>query len=186
MEDKQIIRLLFARVEQALEIIATQFGPRLLQTARNILRSHQDAEECVNDTYLAVWNAIPPKEPNPLAGYIYKTGRNIALKRLRNDTAQKRDSRYDVSLEELANCIIGSSIDDAISARELGQAIDRFLDTVSRDNRVIFLRRYWFGDPVWNIAATLGYTESAVSVRLNRMRSKLRIFLAKEGYLDGE
>ena len=73
MEDKQIIRLLFARAEQALEVLGKQFGPRLLHTARNILSSHQDAEECVNDTYLAVWNAIPPKEPDPLSGYVYTT-----------------------------------------------------------------------------------------------------------------
>ena len=183
MNDKQIIHLLFARAEQALEVLARQFGPRLLQTALNILRSPRDAEECVNDTYFAVWNAIPPKEPDPLAGFVYKTGRNIALKRLREDTAQKRDSRYDLSLEELANCIGNAGLDDAVSARELGQAIDRFLDTVSQDSRVIFLRRYWFGDGVRDIARILGYSESAVSVRLNRTRNKLRDYLEKEGYL---
>lgn len=183
MEDKQIIRLLFARAEQALEILVKQFGPRLLHTARNILGSHQDAEECVNDTYLAVWNAIPPKEPDPLAGFIYKTGRNLALKRLRNDTAQKRDSRYDLSLEELANCISGGSLDEALSARELGLAIDRFLDTLPRESRVMFLRRYWFGDSVQEIAKALGYREGAVSVRLNRVREKLRTYLEQEGYI---
>lgn len=183
MDDKQIIRLLFARAEQALEILARQFGSRLLQTALNILQSRRDAEECVNDTYFAVWNAIPPKKPDPLAGYIYKTGRNIALKRLRDDSAQKRDSRYDLSLEELAGCIGQSGLAEAVSARELGRAIDRFLDTVSHDSRVIFLRRYWFGDSVRDIARILGYSESAVSVRLNRTRNKLRSYLEKEGYL---
>ena len=183
MEDKQIIRLLFARAEQALEVLAQRFGPRLLQTAINILRSHRNAEECVNDTYLTVWNSIPPKEPEPLAGFVYKIGRNLALKRLRDDTAQKRDSRYDLSLEELANCIGSASVDDVVSARALGLAIDRFLDTISRDSRVIFLRRYWFGDGVKDIARILGYSESAVSVRLNRTRNKLRAYLKKEGYL---
>jgi DNA-directed RNA polymerase specialized sigma24 family protein len=77
MNDKQIIRLLFARAEPVLEVLARQFGPRLLQTAINILESHRDAEECVNDTYLAIWNSIPPKEPDPLAGFVYKTGRNL-------------------------------------------------------------------------------------------------------------
>ena len=101
MSDQTIIRLLFARAEQALELLAHRFGARLLQTASNILSNLQDAEECVNDTYYAVWNAIPPREPDPLSGFVYKTGRNLALKRLRDNTAGKRDSRYDLSLEEL-------------------------------------------------------------------------------------
>ena len=134
MNDKQIIRLLFARAEPVLEVLARQFGPRLLQTAINILESHQDAEECVNDTYLAIWNSIPPKEPDPLAGFVYKTGRNLALKRLRDDTAQKRDSRYDLSLEELADCFGEDTLAETVSARELGLAIDRFLDTVGHDH----------------------------------------------------
>ena len=105
MEDKKIIKLLFQRAEQALDLLAARFGPRLLLTARNILSDHQDAEECVSDTYLAIWNAIPPKEPDPLAGFVYKTGRNLALKRLRYETARKRDSRYDLSMEELSSCL---------------------------------------------------------------------------------
>lgn len=186
MEEKQIIRLLFARAEQALEILARQFGARLLQTAKNILRSHRDAEECVNDTYLAVWNAVPPKEPDPLAGFVYKTGRNLALKRLRDDTALKRNSRYDLSLEELEGCLAGGSLDEELSARELGLVIDCFLDTLPRDSRVIFLRRYWFGDSVREIAKALGYSENAIAVRLNRTRSKLRTHLEKEGYLHAQ
>ena len=79
MEDKKIIKLLFQRAEQALDLLAARFGPRLLLTARNILSDHQDAEECVSDTYLAIWNAIPPREPDPLAGFVYKTGRNLAM-----------------------------------------------------------------------------------------------------------
>ena len=183
MNDKQIIHLLFARSEQALDVLAQQFGPRLLQTATNILQSHRDAEECVNDTYLVVWNAIPPRKPDPLAGFVYKIGRNIALKRLRDDSAQKRNSRYNLSLDELAYCFGEDSLDKTISAQELGRAIDRFLDTVSHDSRVIFLRRYWFGDGIKDIAKILGYSENAVSVRLNRTRSKLRAYLEKEGYL---
>ena len=183
MDDKQIIRLLFARAEHALELLAQRFGPRLLQTALNILHSYRDAEECVNDTYLAVWNAIPPRKPDPLAGFVFKTGRNLALKRLRYDTAQKRDSRYDLSLEELARYIGGTELEETLSAQELGRAIDRFLDTVSCDSRVIFLRRYWFGDSVRDIARILGYSEGAVSVRISRTCRKLREHLEKEGYL---
>lgn len=96
MDDKPIIRLLFDRSEQALAHLARKFGPRLFLTARNILGDDQDAEECVNDTYLALWNAIPPAEPDPLAGFVFKTGRNLALKRLRHNTASKRKDRKSV------------------------------------------------------------------------------------------
>lgn len=182
MDDKHIIKLLFDRSEQALALLARQFGPRLLLTARNILGDAQDAEECVSDTYFAIWNAIPPKRPDPFAGFVFKTGRNLALKRLRHNTASKRNSHYDLSLDELSGCIAGGSLDDALSARALGEAIDRFLTALPQDSRIMFLRRYWFGDTVGQIAATLGYSENAVSVRLNRCRSKLRAYLIEEGY----
>ena len=181
MEDKQIIRLLFARAEQALEVLGKQFGPRLLHTARNILSSHQDAEECVNDTYLAVWNAIPPKEPDPLSGYVYKTGRNLALKRLRHNTAQKRNSHYDLSLEELSACIAGGSLDETVSTQDLGRAIDRFLDTLPRDSRVMFLRRYWFGETVPEVARAFHQSESRVTGLLQRLRKRLKKYLEQEG-----
>ena len=184
MSDQTIIRLLFARAEQALELLAHRFGARLLQTARNILSNLQDAEECVNDTYYAVWNAIPPREPDPLSGFVYKTGRNLALKRLRDNTAGKRDSRYDLSLEELSACIPDHAMEETISARQLGLAIDRFLDNLPRNSRVMFMRRYWFGDSIREIARNLGYSETAVSVRLNRVRNKLRTHLEQEGFFD--
>ena len=182
MDDKRIIGLLFARSEQALTILAQKFGPRLLATARNILSDNQDAEECVSDTYLAIWNAIPPAKPDPLAGFVFKTGRNLALKRLRHNRAEKRNTHYDLSLEELSGCIPDNYLDETLSARELGQAIDRFLTTLPRDSRIMFLRRYWFGDTVRQIATALGYSENAVSVRLNRCRNKLRTYLEQEGY----
>ena len=184
MTDQSIIGLLFQRSEQAIEHMARRFGPRLLQTARNILDTLQDAEECVSDTYLAVWNAIPPRRPDPLSGFVYKTGRNLALKRLRHETAAKRNQRYDLSLEELSGCIPDRAMEETVSARALGKAIDRFLDTIPRDSRTIFLRRYWFGDSVRDIAGNMGYSENTVSVRLNRIRNKLRTYLEQEGFLD--
>ena len=101
MEDRQIVQLLFARAETAISELSTRFGKQLHRIAYNILQNNSDAEECTNDTYLSLWNAIPPVSPDPLAPYVYRTGRNTALKRLHRDTAQKRNSRYDVSLEEL-------------------------------------------------------------------------------------
>lgn len=184
MQDGDIISLLWSRAEDAIAALAARFGRRLHQTARNILGQERDAEECVNDTYLALWNAIPPRRPEPLAPYVYRTGRNIALNRLRADTAQKRDSGYDVSLDELAECVPGCSMEDALDAKLLGQAIDRFLDTQSSRTRRLFLRRYWFGDSVKDIAAAMGMQPNAVSVRLNRTRQELRAYLMKEGIID--
>lgn len=183
MDDKQIIQLLWQRAESALHALARRFGPGLYRLARNILTTPADAEEAVNDTYFAIWNAIPPATPDPLAGYVFRIGRNTALKHLRNNTARKRDSRYDVSLDELSDCICGYSLGDTIDCQFLGQAIDRFLDTQSPQNRVIFLRRYWFGDSVREIAVLYAITPGNVSVRLSRLREALRTYLQEEGFL---
>ena len=102
MEDKKILELLWNRVETALDALAKKFGRRLLYTAMNILGNPEDAEEAVNDTYIVLWNTIPPEKPAPLAGYVHRTGRNVAQNKRRHLTAQKRNSQYDVSLEELA------------------------------------------------------------------------------------
>ena len=184
MEDSKIIWLLFERAENAISALAEKFGRRLKSLALNVLGSIRDAEETVNDTYLAVWNAIPPKQPDPLAGFVYKTGRNLALKRLRANTAQKRNGTYDLSLDELAGCIPGPALEETVEARELGQAIDRFLEGQAKENRMIFLRRYWFGDSVRDIARALDMKENAVSVRLSRIRGQLKDYLIKEGYQD--
>ncbi len=183
MEDKRIIQLLWARAEGAIDAMAEKFGRRLMATARNILGDRRDAEEAVSDTYLAVWNAVPPQKPDPLAGYVYRTGRNLALKKLRAAAAQKRDGRYDLSLEELAPCLSGVSLEEEFDRRALGQAIDRFLDTLPRDKRVLFLRRYWFGDSVQDLARHFDISENAVSLRLSRIRGRLKDYLIQEGFL---
>ena len=183
MDDKAIIAGLTARIEDTLTILAQRFGRSLQHLTMNILGNSHDAEECVNDTYLALWNAIPPAKPDPLAGYVMRTGRNLALKKLRENTAQKRDSRYDLSLDELAEALSGGALEEIVEAQELGRAIDCFLDTLNKENRILFLRRYWFGDSVQTIAKMRGMTENSVSVRLNRIRSKLRNYLIQEGLL---
>ena len=162
--ENRILSLLWQRSEEAIHALSRHFGPRLYRTALNILGLHQDAEESVNDTYLALWNAIPPKKPEPLSPYVYRTGKNLALNRLRSAAAEKR-SGYTLSLEEL------------------GRAIDRFLDTLSRENRVLFLRRYWFGDDIPTLAREFLLSENALSVRLYRIRTQLKQHLIKEGFL---
>lgn len=183
MEDRQIVALLLQRSEDALHALAEKFGQRLTSLARNILDDEEDARECVNDTYLALWNAIPPEEPDPLSAYVFRVCKNAAISRLRRKNAAKR-GEHALSLEELAECIGRDTLESALDARELGRAIDRFLCTLSKENRVLFLRRHWFGDSVQAIAKDRGMTESAVSVRLNRTRSKLKDYLIKEGFYE--
>lgn len=183
MDDKRIIQLFFSRAEQAIDAVAHKYGRQLFRIALNILSSNADADECVNDTYLALWNTIPPAQPDPLSAYAYRIGRNTALKRLRSNRASKRCSTYDVSLDEIAGLIPDNTSWDTLDAKELGQAIDRFLDTQTKDNRVLFLRRYWFGDSIRDIAAFLHIKESAATVRLSRIRSALKDYLIQEGYV---
>lgn len=180
MEDQELLSLLWQRAERAIPALAERFGKGLFRIANNLLNNTRDAEECVNDTYLAVWNSVPPKRPEPLSPYVYRIGRNIALNRLRDNTAQKR-SGYELSLDELAGCIPAPCMEDG---RALGQAVDAYLDTLNKDNRVMFLRRYWFGDSVKDIAAAFHMTENAVSVRLSRIRGGLKTYLIEEGYYE--
>ena len=183
MDDKNILRLLWQRAEAAISALAEVYGKGLLRLAMNILHSHRDAEETVNDTYLALWNAIPPARPDPLSAYVYRTGRNTALKQLRENTALKRCSQYDVSLDELAGYLSGSTLEEEYDAILLGQCIDRFLDTLSRQNRRIFLRRYWFGDSIELLAQEEALSPNALSVRLLRLRRQLKDYLNKEEFL---
>ena len=183
MEDRVIIDLLWSRSEDAIQALAQQFGRRLQRLAENILSSEPDAQECVNDTYLAVWNTIPPQRPVPLAPYLLCLCRNIAISRLRSATAKKR-SAYEISLNELDEAIGADSLTQTITSRELGRTIDRFLDTLCKEDRVIFLRRHWYGDSVADIAKSLGLSESNISVRLHRIRQKLKTYLVTEGYYE--
>lgn len=182
MEDTTILQLLWQRAERALSALAEKYGKGLHRLAMNILNSRQDAEETVNDTYLSLWNAIPPAKPDPLSGYVYRVGRNTALKRLRENTALKRCSRYDVSLDELAGTLSGNTLEEEYDAVLLGQCIDRFLDTLSRQNRRIFLRRYWFGDSIEALAREESLSPNSLSVRLHRLRRQLKDYLIKEGF----
>lgn len=184
MEDRHIVKLLLDRAQRALELLEKRFGKRLLALSRNILGIPEDAEEAVSDTYLEVWNTVPPNEPDPLAGYVYRLCRNIALDRVKYLTAEKRDSRYDLSLEELENCIPTSALEETVEARELGRILNRFVGTLREEDRALFLRRYWFGDEVREIAGDLGIRPNAASVRLSRLRSRLREVLIQEGYED--
>ena len=144
------------------------------------MNSRQDAEECVNDAYLGAWNAIPPVRPNPLLSYIVKIVRNISLKIYWRKEAAKRSSHYTIALEEIEACIADQkTVEDEIEARELARIIEDFLDSLTVENRVIFMRRYWFADSYKDIAELVGLSEKNISVRLTRIRQKMKSYLAE-------
>lgn len=182
MHDNEILKLLFDRAEIAIEELKKRFGSGLFGLAMRILGNLQDAEETVNDTYLAIWDAIPPARPDPLTPFIYKVGRNTALKKLRSRTAEKRNSCYDLSLDELSDILPGGTLDEQLDAKALGKAINAFLDTLNTGDRVLFVRRYWFGDPLTELAKQRLTTPGNLSVRLHRIRQKLKDYLYKEGF----
>lgn len=184
MEDSKIIALFFARSEQAITELSNKYGQLCMRIADNILSNKQDAEECVNDAYLGAWNTIPPQKPNPLQAYICRIVRNIAITRYHANSAVKRNSHYDVALEELEYCLFSPQTPElSIQAKELSRLLDRFLSSLDTRSRVMFVRRYWYADSVSDIAEAFKMRSNSVSVQLSRLRSKLRKFLIQEGYM---
>ncbi|MBO6017523.1 MAG: sigma-70 family RNA polymerase sigma factor [Oscillospiraceae bacterium] len=185
MEDSKIIDLFLERSEQAIAELDRKHGAAVKKTAMNILNNIQDTEECANDTYLGVWNTVPPQHPNPLVSYVCRIARNLAIKRYRANTALKRKGNYDLTLDELEECIPSSiSLEDDYTAKELSAAVSRFLDGLSYEDRFCFIRRYWFVDSVADIAGTLHWKPHRVSVRLSRIREKLKQELKEEGLIE--
>ena len=184
LEDSQIIDLFFERSEQAIEELDMKYGSVVKKTASNLLRSRADAEECVNDTYLGVWNSIPPHRPAPLIAYVCRIARNLAVSRIRSDTAVKRGRGFDLVLEEMEDFIPSDvDLEADYEAKELLENIERFLSSLDYDDRFLFVRRYWYADSVKDIAAMMRVKENRVSVRLFRLREQLRKILQKEGLL---
>ena len=184
MTDERIIELFFARSERGIEELDTKYGATCHRIAQNILGNKEDAEECVNDAYLGVWNSIPPKKPNLLSAFLFKILRNLSITRYHANTAQKRNSFYDIALDELEETIsTEESIEKECSQKELTTTIEGFLDTLTRENRVIFVRRYWFSESYTEIAKRTGLTEKNISVRLTRIREKMKEYLSERGIL---
>ena len=184
MNDEKIIELFFLRSEQAISELDKKYGRTCYSLSYKILNNSQDAEECVNDSYIGVWNAIPPARPDPLRAFVLKIVRNISLKRYEQNTAAKRNSHYDVAMEELEDCLASSAtIEEEIEERRLTEIIESFLGSLSEKNRVIFMRRYWFSDSYADIAKQVGLTEKNVSVRLTRIRKELREYLIEREVL---
>ena len=184
IDDEKIIEMFFERSEQAIRELDIKYGKICHNLSYNIVNNRQDAEECVNDAYLGAWNAIPPVRPNPLLSYIVKIVRNISLKIYWRKEAAKRSGHYKVALEEVESYIADQkTVEDEIEARELARIIGEFLDTLTLENRVIFMRRYWFADSYKDIAEFVGLTEKNISVRLTRIREKMRQYLIEREVL---
>ena len=183
MDDREIVALFYARSEQAITELSEKYGKLSFQIACNILNNSQDAEECVSDAYLGVWNSVPPQNPDPLRAYLCRIVRNLALKKLRANSALKRGSQFEISLSELEHCIPNNSLDEQLSANELTAQINAFLSTLRRDDRVLFVRRYWFAESLSSLAADFGITQHNASVRLSRIRAKLRKYLKSKEIL---
>ena len=178
MDDKAIIRLFFDRSEAAIEETTKKYGAYCYSLAYRILENREDSEECVNDTYLALWNSIPPNRPHFLAAYIAKITRNLSLNRIKSKRAHKRGGEYDVVLEEVEHMLTDN--EDILDNIVLRDAIERFLSGLSKKKRIIFMQRYWYLSPVSEIAKEFSMSEANVKMILMRTRNELREFLSKE------
>ena len=180
LPDEAIVALYFDRSEEAIAACQVKYGKTCHTIAYNILHSDEDAEECVSDTWLRAWNAIPPERPARLGAWLSTVTRRLALTRYETKTAAKRYGGIQASLEELAECVAdgGLTIADEVA---ISNAINSFLASLPARTRMIFMRKYWYMDSIATIATSMGMTESAVKVSLHRTREKFRKHLDKEG-----
>ena len=184
MDDEKIVQLYFERNEQAIQETSDKYGNYCTSIAKNILGNNEDAEECVNDTYLNTWNSIPPHKPKMLSTFLGKIVRNLSFNRYKYNNADKRGGgELPFVLDELAECISGNDNPaDAFEMKELISTINKFLSTLPEFKRNIFIRRYWYTDSIVDIAKRYGIETTAVSMMLNRIRYKLRNYLIEQGY----
>ena len=184
MEDRQIVDLYWARDEAAIAESDAKYGRMLHALSYACLSSHEDAEECVNDTYLDAWNAMPTERPTYLGAFLSKIVRRVSIDRFRHDHRLRRGGFGSVT-EELTECIPDTSPGPAeeLEAGRLREALDLNLGRLPRERRVMFVLRYFYAMPVSDIAARMGLSESNVKVSLHRVRQGLRAFLEKEELL---
>ncbi len=182
MEDSRIVALYWVRDEQAIAETAHKYGAYCHQIAHNILKNLQDAEECVNDTYLRTWNAIPPERPSRLGAFLGKITRHLALDKFKARHAAKRQGdSFSVSLEELGDCLPSGDFEIETHARIIGEAINEFLRGEAPTARKIFVCRYFYGDSIEDICRRFSMSESKVKSSLFRSRNRLKAHLEKEG-----
>ena len=181
MEDAKIIELFWERNEQAVKETDAAYGRKLYVLSNNILNNREDAEESVSDTYMETWKSIPPKRPKYFYAFLASICRNMSFNRLDWRLAAKRNAEVVALTQEMETCIPDARQDTEMDRRELRRVLESFLETLTKESRLIFLRRYLYVDTVAEIAARYGISESKVKTQLHRTRAKLRTYLAKEG-----
>ena len=184
MDDANIVQLYWDRNEQAIPATADKYGSYCTSIAKNILGNNEDAEECVNDTYLNAWNSMPPHRPSILSTFLGKIVRNLSFNRYKHNNADKRGGgELPVVLEELSDLVSGKDdVEQAFDQKELTKAIDTFLDSLSPEKRSIFISRYWYTDSISEIAVRNDMNDGAISMTLNRLRLKLHNYLLERGF----
>ena len=183
MDDHKIIDLYWARSQQAIAESEAKYGAYCRAVARNILDRAEDAEECVNDTWLRAWNVMPPQRPTRLQAFFGKLTRNLSLDRWRRDRAQKRGgSQVELALEELEDCLAARDrVDEELDAQQTAALISRFVRQLPERDRALFVRRYWYLDDIQALVRRFGTTQSQIKSRLHRIRQRLKAELEKEG-----
>ena len=184
MEDEKIVELYWLRSEQAISETAEKYGGYCGRIARNILINELDTEECLNDTWMAAWNAMPPHRPSILKTFLAKLTRRLAITRWRDAHRDKRGGgEAALALEELSECLdSGESVEDKVIAVELNEAVNRFIKSLPDDERRVFLRRYWYLDSMEEISRRFDFSIGKVKSMLHRTRLKLNEYLQKEGF----
>lgn len=185
MKDLQIIELYLGRAENAIAETKSKYGSYIRKIAMNILKSNEDTDECENDTYLLTWNSIPPKKPENLKLFVGRISRNNAISIYRKKNAAKRGEGMEIFLSELSECVPDkdmSPVESSIMAMQLTTYINNFLNAQSKEKQIVFIKRYWYGESISEIANETAMSESNVSTILFRMRASLKEFLEKGGY----
>ena len=184
MEDNAIVALYFQRAEQAIVETRQKYEPFCRRIACNLLQRLQDVEECLNDTWHAAWQRIPPERPAVLNAFLGRITRNLAISRFRAENAQKRGGNMTVLLSELGDCVpAGETTEQAFDRRHLGQCISRWLDGQTPEERALFLCRYWYGESLQSLAQRCGTTPHRLAQKMLRLRKSLRAALEAEGVI---
>ena len=182
MEDEKIIELYWNRSENAIKETDKKYGPYCRYIANNILQNLEDSTECVNDTYLQTWNAIPPTRPNVFKLFIAKITRNLAINRYKKMRAKKRNHTIEIVLEELEDCIATEeNVENNIEYKELVFHLNRFLESLPKSKRNIFLERYWYLNSIEDISLKNEMSQNNVKVILYRLRKDLRKYFYERG-----
>lgn len=182
MEDGRIVQLYWDRDQSAISATAEKYEGYCASIARNILGDERDAEECVNDTWYAAWTRMPPELPQCLRAFLGRITRNLSISRFRSNRAQKRYSGMEVLLSELDDCVPAPrDVEQVVDQKRLSALISGWLDGLAEDDRVLFVRRYWHGDAVKDLAKGRGCTANQMAQRMLRLRRSLKAFLESEG-----